>query len=178
MRTIGCVGGKITKLCSKCKLIKLKSCFSKNSRSKDGYDYWCKECKNEYAKNYHLLHPLERYNRRRAFAAAHPHRLRASRSLSYHRYKGDKINISVDDAEELFAKTTHCNICGCKLNVNERTKVIVSNSPSLDRINNENELRIDNVWIICNNCNITKSSRTLNEFIDYCEFVYKKFRRD
>ena len=42
----------INKRCSKCKSTKPVSEFDKHSLSKDGYQYWCKECKKQYALNY------------------------------------------------------------------------------------------------------------------------------
>ena len=45
------------------------------------------------------------------------------------------------------------------------------NSPTLDRINNENVITNENIWIICSRCNATKLDRTLSEFIDYCQYI-------
>jgi hypothetical protein len=40
------------KQCSKCKRIKLRSCFTKNKSTPDGLDYSCKECKREFEREY------------------------------------------------------------------------------------------------------------------------------
>jgi len=40
------------KVCSKCKAEKDESLFYKQKAGKDGFDIWCKECKNIYHKNY------------------------------------------------------------------------------------------------------------------------------
>ena len=65
--------------------------------------------------------------------------------------------------------TTHCPYCGVELDWQRGLgKGGRDSSPSLDRINNEKELRLDNIEIICHRCNSTKYNRTKKEFIDYC----------
>ena|SRR3990167_4495384 len=44
------VRGFSMKICSRCKIGKLKYNFSKNKKNKDGLNYWCKECDCEYQK--------------------------------------------------------------------------------------------------------------------------------
>ncbi len=41
-----------TKTCIKCKRNLPVTCFSKHKREKDGLQWWCKECVNEYDKTY------------------------------------------------------------------------------------------------------------------------------
>lgn len=48
------------KQCSKCKENKSTSDFTPSSQTKDGYQEWCKSCKNIAAKQYRLLHLKER----------------------------------------------------------------------------------------------------------------------
>ena len=48
-------------------------------------------------------------------------------------------------------------------------------SPTLDRLDNENVIRSDNVLVLCYQCNATKRDRTLSEFFDYCNAVVTKF---
>lgn len=48
-------------------------------------------------------------------------------------------------------------------------------SPTLDRLDNEEVIRSDNVLILCYKCNATKRDRTLKEFLDYCRVVVTKF---
>lgn len=40
------------KICSKCKLEKEELEFSKSKKSKDGLQFWCKDCRREYQKEY------------------------------------------------------------------------------------------------------------------------------
>jgi len=45
----------------------------------------------------------------------------------------------------------------------------------LDRLDNENVIRSDDVLILCYQCNATKRDRKLNEFLDYCNAFVTKF---
>lgn len=97
--------------------------------------------------------------------------------LSNHRRRGYLVSITNNQFTELAKKTPNCSICLRQLSwssegKNGRPQL---NSPSLDRINNEKELRLDNVQVICWLCNLTKSSRTMQEFIDYCKMVANRF---
>ena len=47
-------------------------------------------------------------------------------------------------------------------------------TPTLDRINNNGVLTLKNTQIICMQCNTTKGSRTMKEFISYCAMVANK----
>jgi len=49
------------------------------------------------------------------------------------------------------------------------------NSPTLDRVDNQVEIRNDNIAILCYKCNATKRDRTLREFLEYCNAVVTKF---
>jgi hypothetical protein len=48
-------------------------------------------------------------------------------------------------------------------------------SPSVDRLSNSDILTVNNIQIICRRCNTTKLDRTMEEFVDYCKMVAKKF---
>lgn len=56
-------GNTITKVCTKCKIEKSIEFFSKNKCTKDGYNYWCRECLNKA--NRKLYHnDIERQRKR------------------------------------------------------------------------------------------------------------------
>lgn len=42
-----------TKTCTSCKIEKEIQSFSRDKNRSDGYDLWCKSCKNDYKKSYH-----------------------------------------------------------------------------------------------------------------------------
>jgi hypothetical protein len=52
---------------------------------------------------------------------------------------------------------------------------LINRSPTLDRLGNENEIRSDNILILCYQCNATKRDRSLKEFLEYCRAVATRF---
>jgi 5-methylcytosine-specific restriction endonuclease McrA len=103
-----------------------------------------------------------------------PHRVWSTMSLHSHRYRGYLVNITTEELENLSKETTHCPYCGIELSW-VGNKKLKFNSPTLDRINNEKELRLDNVEIICYKCNTTKGDRTKEHFLDFCRLIVKRF---
>jgi 5-methylcytosine-specific restriction endonuclease McrA len=83
------------------------------------------------------------------------------------------VNLTLDELETKYISTTVCPICGEKINYNSTSTT--DKSPSLDRIDNGLEINFENTWIICHSCNSTKRNRTMEEFVKYCELVYKKY---
>jgi 5-methylcytosine-specific restriction endonuclease McrA len=105
---------------------------------------------------------------------SHPHKNRASNTVAKHLSQGIKKLIPTFYIEKLFEETIHCSICGCELKRDMGGHS--PRSPSLDRIDNEDELRYDNIWIVCYKCNTRKSNNTMKEFYDYCKGVVEKFK--
>ena len=143
-----------TKVCSKCECTKLVREFSKNKLKHDGLNAWCKQCMKTYCNEYHQ----NNYDKEISVARStkmrkqNPCRYRASITLNNHKRNGYIINVSIDEVERLYRNIEICPICGCilthDLGVGQR-----QTASSLDRKNNETELRIDNIWIICHKCN-------------------------
>ena len=72
--------------------------------------------------------------------------------------------------------TEICFICGCQIDWELGNKGHMHNrSPTLDRLDNEDVIRYDNILILCYKCNATKRDRTLKQFLDYCRAVAAKF---
>ena len=112
---------------------------------------------------------------KRRWRANNPERRWAINTLSFHRQRGFEVNITLDALTELAKNTEECPLCGRELDWSFYTKGhLQPNSPSLDRINNGDALTSENVWIICQECNRTKSDRTLMEFARYCKNVFRR----
>jgi 5-methylcytosine-specific restriction endonuclease McrA len=111
----------------------------------------------------------------KAWRKNNPDRCRAGAILREHASCGIRTLIPTSYLEGLLVGSTHCSICGCELN-HELGTGYSSNSPSMDRIDNEDEIRYDNIWIVCRKCNSTKSDRTMKEFYDYCKSITEKFK--
>jgi len=168
----------VNKTCTKCGKEKDITAFPKDKNKKDGHAFWCKEC----FKHYHKIHSPNYYknnkedcdNNSNMFRIKNPIRVKAAMTLRYHKSKGHKINISIDEVEHLFMKQKVCPICGVKLTY-ELGKGYHPTVATLDRINNSNELQADNVWIICHRCNTMKGDQTMDEYIMRSKMIVDKF---
>lgn len=107
----------------------------------------------------------------------HPERKWAGLCLNKHKQKGYEINISINELEKLGKNTKVCPICDADLDWSYGTKGRgpKSNSPTLDRKNNENFLNEDNIWIVCHRCNRVKNSLTIVEMVNWCRVFLKKY---
>jgi hypothetical protein len=165
------------KKCYQCKRTKQIEDFHKNSARPDGRNTRCKECSSNYMKEDRKKYP-DKYKRKKL-----NHRKKrlfyvwAQQTLYKHKKKGIKIGISIREVEETGITTRYCSLCGCKL-MRNNGKGPKNNSPTLDRINNDNIINEDNIMVICHLCNKTKGERSLNEFIDYCKNIAKRQVKD
>lgn len=76
-----------TKICKRCRETKPVSSFSKDTRYKDGYYYYCRMCKNEIGKNYR-----ERLGKREI----------KNRTLQ------DRYGITINEYDKLLDMQNHC----------------------------------------------------------------------
>ena len=96
--------------------------------------------------------------------------------MAGHRRRGYKIELTYAELCEVALKTDSCFICGTMLDWQLGSKGHMNGrSPTLDRLDNEEVIRRDNILILCYKCNATKRDRTLKEFLDYCNAVVTKF---
>jgi len=157
------------KICSKCNIKKPLSMFDKNKRNKDGYYGMCKECRKHWVNN-----NRDKVNAtQRRYNINHPERTWCRSSITNHLRCGYEVNITIEQLIDLAQKTNICKYCGVKLDYTTGNKGgrMQIESPSLDRKNNDSEMNVDNVQIICHECNRTKGKRTDEEFINYCKKV-------
>ncbi len=160
-------------VCSRCKRIKPRSEFSSSSRAVSGVQDWCRQCMKEYHAEYAQNNKEKLRNDAFEWYNKSP-RGWASGALRSHKRKGHKINITIEELYKYSLDKKFCPICGKELSWGGKNGRIRSHSPSLDRINNESELNMNNVWIICARCNAAKGDLTMKGFIDYCKLVVKR----
>ena len=106
-------------------------------------------------------------------------RIWSQHTLWQHRKYGYKVNISIKELLQITQTTTHCAYCGCELDWSTGrgkgygigSKI---NTPTLDRINNETELNLANVAIVCHPCNSGKHTSTLKDYVKRCRNVVAK----
>jgi len=160
-----------TKRCSKCGEIKSESEFNMNRTKNNGLDSWCRKCSNKYGIKYYKKNP----ERAKKYYRKNLYRIWAIATINHHKKRDFDVIIIIDELEELAKNTIYCPLCDIKLKWEKGKKQ--DNSPTLDRINNEKILTLDNIKIICSKCNTTKSNRTMNEFIKYCTKISNKFNQ-
>ncbi len=145
-----------SKKCCQCRKIKSLNNFYKDNGSPDEHQGICKQCTRDNYKRDHI-------------------KMIGRACLHQHRKKGFIVNLTIDEYLLLAKNAKVCPICGCELDWECKRKT-TKISPSLDRINNEKILNKDNVMFICHQCNTTKGSRSLKEFIEYCKMIADKFK--
>jgi 5-methylcytosine-specific restriction endonuclease McrA len=159
--------------CSRCKKTKLREEFASLARAVRGTQDWCKDCMKEY----HAKYAQENKEKLRKDAFEWYNRSPrgwASGALRSHKKKGHAINITTDELYNYALDKKTCPVCGKVLSWGGKNGRIRSHSPSLDRINNEPELNINNIWIICARCNAAKGDLNMKEFVEYCKNVVKR----
>jgi hypothetical protein len=145
-----------TKTCSKCGIDQPITNFHKDNHHTDKLTSHCKSCCSVSRKQYRKENPIFCW----CIDTIHSHK------------KEFKVLFKPIELLLLAEKTKTCIYCGCELQYGYNKKGSpYKTSPSLDRINNEQFLSLDNVEIICHDCNAIKRCRTKNEFIDYCKKV-------
>jgi len=104
----------------------------------------------------------------------HPHRMWARNTLHDHKRDGCDIQISLDELTAIAEKSTHCPYCGVRMLYCPKN-IPVWNSPTLDRRDNENVIRADNIDIICLDCNKAKVNWTKEEFVSFCRDIVEAY---
>jgi len=176
------------KRCSKCKKEKYITEFGKNKNTSDKLQPWCKSCMKEYRDNhkeYFRTYRAQYYkNNKDYYKNKHDEyynsedgykRCWINATLTQHRNQGCNINITNDELFNYIKDAHNCNYCGIELKWNGG-EGLTPNSPTLDRINNELDININNIQILCINCNTRKHNQPHDEFILYCKKIAEKFR--
>jgi len=164
-----------TKVCYTCKQEKPLDEYKHNKHNKDGYSGSCKKCLAAYHKNYCIEHLDERKQYLKDYTQKNTNKLWYANIVKSHKRDGCEINFTFDELNNLIQSTPRCKYCGSELDYTttygNRTTIPLNNKPSVDRINGNKCLTIDNIEIICYKCNATKLDRTEKEFYEYCKKV-------
>lgn len=136
-----------------------------------------KEKIRRYNKNYRKKNAEKLREKNSDYWRNNPERSWCLKTLNAHRNRGYKVDLTTKDLLMVAKETKECCICGVELRwqYGEANKKPAMNSPSLDRVNNSIFIDKDNFQIICMQCNITKNSRNMEEFISYCRMIVDKF---
>lgn len=183
------------KKCSRCGETYPAAMFVKDNDRISGLASWCKKCTGEqrvktadhrhahgrkyYSENKEKFKEYAKKNADRIKKneqirrVKNHRRLWAFNTIKNHEHRGMTVSVGLDDMHNLAKSVDNCPICNVPLKW-EAGK-IATNSPTLDRINNGNELRLDNIWILCHRCNTMKRDLPMKEYVEHCKLVIKKF---
>lgn len=159
------------RICSTCKEEKSLTEFTRDTSGSMGFSYDCKICSRkrhrivyENNPNKKAVRLLWRTNQYRSYWA--------TTTLFKHRQKHE-VDINHGDLVELVNHKDKCDLCGMSLDWSPHKGRLNDRSPTLDRRDNDNMIRIDNILIICHLCNRTKGNRSLTDFIEYCKNIIR-----
>lgn len=136
----------------------------------------CVDCLAAYRKTREESNSLT-YKKRRDKIKENPKDNWSYMTLWSHKKKGFIVNITREELYNHVSKINNCEICNKELTFGGGCG-FKSTSATLDRKDNENELNINNVQVLCRKCNSTKLDRSMSEFIEYCQFIVNKFKKD
>ena len=174
---------KTKKTCSKCGVEKPIIDFYKHEKRngrKPGLFSACKKCSNQAVKESTKKNP-EIGIKARAWAAQdyrrNKRRYWASSTIRNHGLRGFVVEVKKEELTKKALGTDECFLCGAGLRWNREDgePTMCNETPTLDRMDNEKTITINNVEIVCLLCNSTKRNRTFKEFVDYCKMISDKF---
>ncbi len=165
------------KRCKKCNAEKNESEFYKYKKYVDGLSSFCKKCLCKYAEEYYKENEKNIERKKKEYKETHPKQTWCQSTLSTHKRRKISINITADELFNYVKNIENCEFCGEKLDWKLGDKKhIQKNSPTLDRLNNENYIDLKNIKVLCSKCNATKRDKTFKEFVDYCKTIANKYK--
>jgi hypothetical protein len=166
-----------TKRCSKCGEHKTLDHFGARAKNSDKLKGWCRECERTKNREWFKNNPEQYRQIQLNWVAKHPYRYWARRTLNHHK-ELYSVSFDIDWLEKRASETTVCEFCGVVLRWpnGAGNRKVIANSPTLERINNEQHLTKNNIKIICHRCNVTKQDRTFKEFVRYCKMIATRFQ--
>ena len=107
--------------------------------------------------------------------AKFPKKTWAARVIASHRQRGFKVMFSVISLTKNIALLKNCPVCGKTIDwLYKRTPTQQGPGlvcPSLDNLDNSRVLTLKNIKVMCFQCNVGKSTGTLDEYIQHCKNV-------
>ena len=175
------------KICNKCKQEYPLDRFVKNNQCKDGYAGTCKNCQNEYSRNWKRenrdrLAPIRRKQYAESYGVIQRDKERIRKEQYPLRVRGQLLrsgmrdrarNAGFDFDSNLFTvsylmgildRHPYCECCGKRLDISFKSNGSPNNdSPSMDRVVGSKGYVDGNVALLCWRCNNLKRDATSNE---------------
>jgi len=165
------------KQCKKCGLILPMIDFYTHEGTRDGHLGSCISCERKSAATRYLKNKSSHIEKNKQWRINNPIKSWCQSTLNSHRSNGFIVHITTTELYNYAKDITHCNICGKPFDWTryKQYRGGRDTSPSLDRINNEVDIDLHNIQMICKLCNSTKGERDMHTFVEYCGMVYKKY---
>jgi hypothetical protein len=109
--------------------------------------------------------------RAQGYRKKNPYRFWAHSTRKNHMIRGVTVNLSVNQIEDIGRKSEYCSLCGEKLDWTPGKGRMRPNSPTLDRVNNEPFMDLNNIMVVCWRCNTMKRDIPLSLFIEICKRI-------
>jgi len=165
-----------------CREMKDVEKFSNDASRKTGLSPRCKTCQAKRVRQWRTASKDAAENdgdatNRAQWLLTKPWKYWSNRTRTNHRSRGyDVSGLSRSDLEEKAEATEFCPICGVRLNWDfAARKRHDGDTPTLDRIHNDNVLTPENVWVVCHRCNGAKGAMSFAEFVRHCQTVGERF---
>lgn len=155
-----------TKICPRCKILKVTFEFNKCKSYKDGLSYVCRDCNRE-----------ERKNRKSKIKEYHAEKYKTLNDKEYilkniranASRKGETTDITIDDIPTI---PSFCPIFGIPISVKNKNR---NNAISVDRIDNTKGYVKGNIVLVSFKANVCKNSLSIDE-IEKLYLFYKQFK--
>lgn len=170
------------KTCAKCKIEKSFDKFNKKTKSKDGLQDYCRFCSNEYKKKWRKENSdsVKKYNnnfrknnkkyyanKQKQWRKRNPEKVRA---MDFNRRARELKAIGIVTVKVIkelyFEQSGLCAYCGIRVFDDYHVDHMVP------LVNGGSNLK-ENLCISCPDCNLSKNSKTMNEWIEYSGFLFK-----
>ena len=112
----------------------------------------------------------------RKYNETHRFLIWAKGTVRRHVDNGYFVVVKVWQLAELAERSDRCPYCGVELWCGPKNGMgSQPNSPTLDRVDNEDVVTSDNIEIVCHRCVSTKRDRTRAELVRYCQGVVARY---
>lgn len=185
--------------CNKCNKTKELNCFPKDKKCTLGHVSTCKECRNEYGREWKRNSPSHKLKRRehqekykaiakekaiarkKALKKNNPQWLRCTimRSGMVERSKKgnlpfDKDVLTNDFLNDRLNKNPNCECCGKNLDMSFKSNGPNNDSPSIDKITPILGYVVSNISILCWRCNNLKRDANSSELLTIANWLREK----
>jgi hypothetical protein len=140
-----------TKLCRTCKIVKILTNFQKCAASNDGLAHDCKDCANEYKRNYDKKYPERAKARKNKWNNNHPEQRKNSANDWYHFHKDVARNTSLKrkygitlEQKRQMAESQNYACALCSFTAKDLHKLHVDHNHSTKQIRS----------LLCRRCNL------------------------